>query len=170
MGFKTTCVTHYELEWKVKLAEVSHCRASWTSRAAEQTPSRLCRAQASGEMFRGSLSRTGFQAPRKFKIHQANRGCAWGVSSRYSEVTGSSNNFFFFLKLQDFQDFINFCREDTKITGSFFSEWCTTAVKNWWCTRDRVPGLLDRIKSKLPPLWVRDHAAPSLLQSQSAKW
>lgn len=76
----------------------------------------------------------------------------------------------FFSKLRDFQDFINFCKEDAKITGSFFSERCTTAVKNSWRTRDRVPGLVDGIKSKLPPLWVRDHAAPSLLPSQSAKW
>lgn len=61
MGFKTTCVTRYELEWKVKLAEVSRCRASWTRRAAGQTPARLCRAQAGGETFREGLSRMDFK-------------------------------------------------------------------------------------------------------------
>lgn len=40
---------------------------------------------------------------------------------------------------------ISFCREHTGITGNFFMRWNTTGVKNCWCPRDRVLGLLDGI-------------------------
>lgn len=89
-----------------------------------------------------SLSSTGFQAPRKFKIHQAHG------DGRVGEHTFTLKSWevpvifvFQTVRLPRFHS----AGRTLGLQGISSRKWCTTGVRNCWCPRDRVPGLLDRI-------------------------
>lgn len=89
-----------------------------------------------------SLSRTGFQAPRKFKIHQAHG------DGRVGEHTFTLKSWevpvifvFQTVRLPRFHS----AGRTLGLQGISSWKWCSTGVRNCWCPRDRVPGLLDRI-------------------------
>ena len=83
-----------------------------------------------------------------------------GWAHVYSEVMGSHQSFLF-SKLRDFQDFIPFCREDAKITGSFFTAvvWKTDGARG---TESRGFWIESVQANTTVGTWPR---APSLLQS-----
>lgn len=95
------------------------------------------------------MSRAAFQAPRKFKIHQAHRyvgESTFTLNSEYQALFSQT------VRLPRFHS-------AGRLQGSCSWKWCTTGVKNCWCPRARFNLGLWIESAQSQPLQARDQCS-----------